>query len=124
MQKVSRPYINLLRRYERSFRPYISSNSSRFGQNRQNTRKGTSELGMLYFKKYSISFYQIFSDVEFGPCRGGAAVNPSPGAMASPAAPVPSTPSLVVLHFVETLDGWNSELRQLPVMAPILSMND
>lgn len=62
--------------------------------------------------------------VEFGPCRGGTAVNPSPGAMASPAAPVPSTPSLVVLHFVETLDGWNSELRQLPVMAPILSMND
>ena len=39
MQKVSRPYINLLRRYEHSFRPYIWSNSSRLGQNRQNLRK-------------------------------------------------------------------------------------
>ena len=54
--------------------------------------------------------------VEFGPCRGGAAINPSPGAMPSPAAPVPPTPPLVVLRLVETLDGWNSELRQLPVM--------
>ena len=48
----------------------------------------------------------IWVSVEFGPCRGGTAVNPSPGAMAPSAAPVPPTPSLVVLRFVETLDGW------------------
>ena len=32
VQKVSIPCINLLRRYERSFRPYISSNSSRLAK--------------------------------------------------------------------------------------------
>ena len=51
--------------------------------------------------------------VEFGPCRGGTAINPSPGAVAPPAAPVPPTPSLVVLRFVETLDGWNLGSYQL-----------
>ena len=39
VQKVSRPYISLLRRNEHFFRPYISSTSSRLGQNRQNQRK-------------------------------------------------------------------------------------
>ena len=85
------------------------------------TSQRTQQWEML---KPMVDVLYIRVSVEFGPCRGGAAINPSPGAMAPSAAPVPPAPSLVVLHFVETLDGWNSELRQLPVMAQILSMND